>query len=93
MLDVVIRKKSYILRSESATTNADESKRIKSLINDLQEGLEDTLTQTDDKLESMESSITDLQSRFTEIENSFDRYSKEMKEVSWIYFTRPTSLF
>lgn len=77
---------SRIFRSEPSTTNADESKRIRSLLNDLQDELGDARITTDNKLESMGSTITDLQLRFTEIENRFDRYFKEMKEVSSIDF-------
>jgi gas vesicle protein len=84
---------SGIYRSESSPTNADESKRIKSLISDLQEDLVESQIKTDNKLESMESTITDLQSRFTQMESRFDRWLKESKQVSVIGFHYATSLF
>jgi uncharacterized coiled-coil DUF342 family protein len=69
-------------RSESSSTNFDESKRIKSLINDLQNNLKDSQNEVDNKLESMKASITVLQTRFTQIENRFDRWVSDMKDVS-----------
>ncbi len=82
-----------IHRSESSPTNADESKRIKSLIIDLQSDLKDSQAQIDNKLESMESNITDLQLQFTQMENRLDRWQKEMKEVGRIGFPHAISLF
>ncbi len=82
-----------IHRSESSPTNADESKRIKSLISDLKNDLENSQAQIDNKLESMESNITDVQLRFTQMENRLDRWQKEMKEVGVIGFPHAISLF
>ncbi len=80
-------------RSESSTTNADELKRIKSILSDLQSDLEDSQSEIDKKLESMESNITDLQSRYTQMETRFERWGNDMKDVSVIHFSHLTSLF
>jgi hypothetical protein len=69
-------------RPDSSSTNADELKRIKSLMSDLQDKLGDSSADHMQKLESAESMITDLQSRFTQMETQVDRWLKEMKDVS-----------
>jgi len=68
---------SYIPRSESSPNNANELRRIKSFISDLQNNLEELRTQTDDKLNSMTSSITALQSQIAQLK----------KPLNWIMET------
>ena len=81
---------SDIRRSESSPTNVDELKRIKFLISNLQDDLERSRVKDSAKWES---TITDLQSRFGQMETRFDRWLKEMKEVSSICFTPAPLLF
>ncbi|CAF4430543.1 unnamed protein product, partial [Adineta steineri] len=68
--------------SESSSNNADELKRIKTLVIDIQKDLEDSQTENNDKLESMKSTITDLQTRFVQMESRCDRWITDMKEIT-----------
>lgn len=81
---------SGIHRSDSSSTNADELKRIKSLMSDLQDELEESSAEHTEKFESIESMITDLQSRFSQMETHVDRYLKEMDYVSLTFFSSVT---
>ena len=83
---------SDIHRSDSSSANADELKRIKSLVNDLQDELEESFAEHTEKFESIESMITDLQSRFSQMETHVGRYLKEMDYVSLKCFTSVTLL-
>ena len=80
-------------RSESSLSNSDDLKRIKSLMNDLQENLEESRFEDTEKFQSMESAIKALQSRFDQMESRFDRRFDDMKEVSSVYFSPVTLLF
>ena len=71
-------------RAESTSTNVDELKRIKSLISNFQDDLQDSRFADSEKLETMKYTITDLQTRFSEMETSCDRWIKEMQGVSSI---------
>ncbi len=71
----------YVCRSESSSTNLDESRRIKSLITDLKDELDDSQSGIDNRLESMESNMTNLQTRLTQIETRFDRWTTDVKQV------------
>jgi hypothetical protein len=73
---------SDIHRSDSSSANADELKRIKSLMTDLQDELEESFAGHTEKFESIESMITDLQSRFSQMENHVGRCVEEMDSVS-----------
>ncbi|CAF3741642.1 unnamed protein product [Adineta steineri] len=68
--------------SDSTSNNADELKRIKTLVIDIQKDLEDSQTENNDKLESMKSTITDLQTRFVQMESRCDRWITDMKEIT-----------
>jgi uncharacterized protein YhaN len=82
-----------IYRSESSTNDTNELKRIKTLISDLQRNSEESHGKNRETLDSMTSTITDLQSRFEQMETRFDRWHKEMKEVTEICFSSRRSLF
>ena len=81
-----------ICRSASSTTDSDELKRIKYLINDVQENVDDLREKNCDNLESMRTALTELQSKFDQMETRYNQSLKNMDGVSSIDIS-PTSLF
>ncbi|CAF1203398.1 unnamed protein product [Adineta steineri] len=79
---VLIKGTTTDITSESSSNNADELKRIKILVLDIQKDLEDSKIENNDKLESMKSTITDLQTRFVQMETRCDRWIMDMKEIT-----------
>ena len=70
-----------ICRSELSVTNADQSKRLKSDINQLKDELTRSRTDTNEKILSMKSTVSHLHDQVRQIDNRIEKMFTRMISV------------